>query len=193
MGTQKVTRKHLKKEILVQDQGGAELQPAGILKYSEELKQGSNAEIGPKDFFEMPSINVVIDTNVLISALLFDGIPGELIPLWQESNVVPLISKEIMFEYIRVLAYPKFNLSEKEIQYLMYEQVLPFFQVVEVVSGPLIIQEDPSDDKFIHCAIAGHADAIVTGDSHLLSLKRYHNIRIMTPSELLTAITDAPK
>ena len=48
-------RSHLKKRILVQDQGGAEFQPAGILKYVEDLKRGANTEIGPKDFFEIAS------------------------------------------------------------------------------------------------------------------------------------------
>jgi len=49
------TISHLKKRILVQDQGGAEFQPAGILKYVEDLKRGPNAELGPKDFFEIAS------------------------------------------------------------------------------------------------------------------------------------------
>ena len=49
------TRSHLKKRILVQDQGGVEFQPAGILKYVEDLKRGANTEIGPKDFFEIAS------------------------------------------------------------------------------------------------------------------------------------------
>jgi hypothetical protein len=48
-----VIRSHLKKKILVQDQGGVEFQPAGILKYVEDLKRRPNAEIGPKDFFEI--------------------------------------------------------------------------------------------------------------------------------------------
>jgi len=51
-----ITRSHLKNRILVQGQGGAELQPAGILKYSEELERGPNTEIGPKDIFRMASI-----------------------------------------------------------------------------------------------------------------------------------------
>ena len=49
------TRSHLKKKILVQGQGGTKFQPAGILKYVEDLKRGPNAEIGPKDFFEIAS------------------------------------------------------------------------------------------------------------------------------------------
>jgi len=52
-----VYRSHRKNRILVQDQGGAEVLPAGILKYSEELKRGPNTEIGPKDFFEIASNN----------------------------------------------------------------------------------------------------------------------------------------
>ncbi len=51
----KMTRSHLKKRVLVEVQGGPELQPAGILKYSEELKQGTNTEIEPKNFFEIAS------------------------------------------------------------------------------------------------------------------------------------------
>ena len=52
-----LTRSHLKNRILVQDQGGAEFQPADILQYFEELKRGPNAEVGPKDIFEIASYN----------------------------------------------------------------------------------------------------------------------------------------
>ena len=55
METNRMHRSCLKNRILVQDQGGAKVQPAGILKYSEELKRGPNTEIGPKDIFEMAS------------------------------------------------------------------------------------------------------------------------------------------
>jgi putative PIN family toxin of toxin-antitoxin system len=52
---------------------------------------------------------VVIDTNILVSALLFDGIPGKLIPLWKEKRIIPLCSKDIVDEYLRVLASLKFT------------------------------------------------------------------------------------
>ena len=52
-----LTRSHLKKRILVKYRGGAKLQPAGILLYFQELKRGTNKEIGPKDFFEIASTN----------------------------------------------------------------------------------------------------------------------------------------
>ena len=53
MKMNRIYRSRLKNRILVQDQGGTEVQPTGILKYSEELRRGPNAEIGPKDIFEM--------------------------------------------------------------------------------------------------------------------------------------------
>jgi hypothetical protein len=55
MKMNRICRSHLKNRILVQGQGVAEVQPAGILKYSEELMRGPNKEIGPKDFFEIAS------------------------------------------------------------------------------------------------------------------------------------------
>ena len=81
---------------------------------------------------------VVIDTNVVVSALLFGGEPGELIPLWKAGGIRPKASKEIIEEYIRVLAYPKFNLSKEEINFLLYHEILPYFDVVRVKSGHVI-------------------------------------------------------
>jgi len=128
---------------------------------------------------------VVIDTNVIVSALLFGGTPGELISLWENNRIVPVVCREIIDEYIRVLAYPKFKLTEKEIQYLVYQQLLPYFQVVDTIPGQVIVQKDPSDDKFIRCAMAGNSKFIVSGDIHLLSLKIYQDIRILSPSQFM--------
>ena len=113
---------------------------------------------------------VVIDTNVLVSALLFGGDPGELITLWKENRIQPLGSKEIMEEYIRVLAYPKFRLTEEEIEYLFSQEALPWFEVITVQSGRPFVIDDPSDDKFIWCALEGQAEAIISSDKHLLRL-----------------------
>ena len=130
-------------------------------------------------------IDIVIDTNVVISALLFGGAPGKLIGLWKKKRIRPLISEEIMTEYLRVLAYPKFKLSEEEINYIIHQEILPFFKVVKSIPGPSIIKKDPDDDKFIQCAEAGNANIIISGDSHLLALKSYHGITILTPTQFL--------
>ena len=135
-------------------------------------------------------VSVVIDTNVVVSALLFGGLPGRLIPLWQSGQITPVASKEIISEYIRVLTYPKFNLTEDEIQYLLYTKLLPYFDVVSV--GPrkeIIVRQDPADDKFILCALAAKTKVIISGDMHLLALNTYNNIEIVSPSQFLAGMS----
>ena len=88
-------------------------------------------------------------------------------------------------EYLRVLAYPKFELSEKEINYLLYQGILPYFEIVTTKPGSVIVEEDPSDDMFIRCAEAGKVNRIISGDQHLLGLKSYGKIKILTPSQFL--------
>jgi len=129
--------------------------------------------------------SVVIDTNVLVSALLFGGVPGKLIPLWKERVVQPKASKEIIEEYIRVLAYPRFQLSEEEIKFLLHYEILPYFEIVRIKEGPVLIAKDPSDDKFIRCAQAAGARIVISGDQHLLKLSPYRQIQILSPSDFL--------
>jgi len=128
---------------------------------------------------------VVIDTNVVVSALLFGGVPGKLIPPWKSGRIRALATKEMIEEYLRVLAYPKFELSEEEINYLLYQEILPYFDIVKTKPGPMIVEEDPSDDMFIRCAEAGKANTILSGDLHLLDLKSYGKVKILTPSQFL--------
>ena len=130
-------------------------------------------------------MNIVIDTNVFISAILFGGAPGRLIDLWKAGRVKPLITEEILTEYIRVLAYPKFNLSEDEINYIIQQEILPYFHVVKSLPGPSVIKDDPDDDKFIQSAKAGNAKVIISGDRHLLALKSHHNIKILKTTAFL--------
>ena len=130
-------------------------------------------------------IRVVLDTNVFLSALLFGGTPGKLIPLWKSGKIRPQLNKEIVSELLRVLAYPKFELSETEIQYLLYVEILPFCSIVASKSGAVVIKEDPSDDVFLRCCEISKAKALISGDSHLLGLKSYRNVPILTASEFL--------
>lgn len=136
----------------------------------------------------MGALKVVIDTNVIISALLFGGIPAKLIALWQDGSIKPAASKEIIDEYLRVLAYPKFQLSEEEIQFLLYQEILPYFDVIVAQTGPRIIKKDPADDKFIRCALAANAKFIISGDQHLLALKEYQKTKILPPTEFFSIL-----
>lgn len=122
--------------------------------------------------------HVVLDTNVLVSALLFTGVSSRLVELWQSGRIELLASGQMIREYTRVLAYPKFKLGTEESLGLLREEILPFITPVSVSKVLPIIKEDPSDDEFLACALEGKADAIVSGDKHLLSLENYRGIPI---------------
>jgi len=130
-------------------------------------------------------IRGVLDTNTLISALLFSGTAARLVPLWQSRRITVLVSKEILQEYLRVLAYPKFQLGDHEIRALVEEELLPFAETLRVRRRLAVVRRDPEDDKFLECAVAGRAEYLVTGDRDLRELGSYRGITILTVGEFL--------
>ena len=130
---------------------------------------------------------VVIDTNVLVSALLFNGVPGELIECWKQGQIIPLACRDSIDEFIRVLSYPKFQLTEEEVKFLLNQEILPWFEIVTVKKRTPFVVDDPDDDKFIWCAIADSADCIISGDEHLLNLN-HSPVPILSPAQFLEII-----
>jgi putative PIN family toxin of toxin-antitoxin system len=130
-------------------------------------------------------IRVVLDTNVLVSVLLFGGSLTSLMEGWKQGSFIPIFSRATFQEFATVLTYPKFNLARGEIAALLEEEVLPFFEVVEVQEEIKGVCRDPEDDKFIACALAGSADWIVSGDPDLLALKKFRSLRILKPSDFI--------
>ena len=128
---------------------------------------------------------VVLDTNVLISGLLFKGKLSRIVGLWQKGKIVPIISKETFEELRTVLEYPKFSLSRVEIKSLIEHEILPYFEVVNVSKHVKGACRDPGDDKFISCAISANADGIVTGDKDLSDMKKYRAVRIIPASDFI--------
>jgi putative PIN family toxin of toxin-antitoxin system len=126
---------------------------------------------------------IVIDTNVFISAVLFRGPTSRLVSLWQKNAVSVLMSSAVLKEYAKALAYPKFKLSKTEIRGIVEQELLPYVYPVKVKRSLHIITEDPSDNKFLELAETGKADYILSGDKHLLDLKDFHGIKIITPAE----------
>ncbi|MDM0033836.1 putative toxin-antitoxin system toxin component, PIN family [Variovorax sp. J22P271] len=119
----------------------------------------------------MAAIRVVLDTNVVVSALLFGGpATARLRSLWQKGACVPLVSAATAAELLRVLAYPKFRLSPAEREELLGDY-LPFAEVVVVPDPPPEVPacRDVFDLPFLHLAAAGAA-TLVTGDRDLLVL-----------------------
>ena len=133
-------------------------------------------------------IRAVIDTNVFISSVLFEGASQQLIDCWKKAKFIFLMSKPILEEYIKVLSYPKFKLSQDEIKEIVEEELLPFVEVVVIKSSISVIKEDPFDNIFLSTALEGKADFIVSGDRHLLDLKEYRRIRIIELNNFIKLI-----
>jgi len=121
----------------------------------------------------------------VISALLFSGTAARLVPLWQSRRITLLISREIFAEYLRVFAYPKFQLSDQEIRSLIEEELLPFVETIRVRRRLAVVRRDPDDDKFLECAVAGRAQYLVTGDRDLRELGTFRGTTILTAGEFL--------
>ncbi len=141
--------------------------------------------MGPREKTRMRRKRVVLDTNVVVSALLFRGELSRLLTLWKEKSFMIAASREIIDEYIRVLAYPRFKLTEGEIETILQEELLPYIDPVTVSEDVRGACEDPDDDKFLACAVAGRADFILSGDAHLIKMKIYEGCRIITAKEFL--------
>jgi len=133
-------------------------------------------------------VRVVLDTNALVSCLLFGGVAGKLRELWRASAIVPLVSRETFDEFRRVLHYPKFGLSADEIRFLVEDECLPFFDVVEPTSEAAAVCKDPDDDKFISCAVAGKAEYLVTGDRGLLAIAEHGGVSVLSLRDFLNRI-----
>ena len=137
-------------------------------------------------------LRLVIDTNILISTLLF---PTETFIRirrgWEARTIIPIVSDDTIAEFRRVLAYSKFGLPvNRQINLLLY--YLNWCERV-IVPDDIDVPEcrDPNEIPFLQLALAGRADALVTGDSDLLALAPMFAIPIITPSELRELAADS--
>jgi len=133
---------------------------------------------------------VVLDTNLVLSALVFAN--GRLAPLrhaWQGGRCVPLASKATTAELIRMLAYPKFKLSDEE-QHELLADYLPWCATVRISNPPPDTPacRDPFDQPFLQLAASGKADYLVSGDNDLLSLHDQFVCPIVTAEQFLAAL-----
>lgn len=129
---------------------------------------------------------VVIDTNVLVSHLL-GGKPRQVVSLWYVGLIELCLSEDILAEYARVL--DRFDQVENEARELL--GLLTEGSNVRMVKPKerfRAVAADPSDNIFLECAVAAQADAIISGDAHLLDLGRFRGIPIMSPGAFLDSI-----
>ena len=127
---------------------------------------------------------VVYDTNVLISGMVWGGVPYDCIELAQQEKVKGLICDEILDEFEDKLT-TKLGFSPSGAAEIV-AGLLDFLQIVEISNRLRGITTDPDDDMIIECAVVGGATHIVTGDQkHLLPLGNYQDILIVKPVDFL--------
>lgn len=137
---------------------------------------------------------VVLDTNVVLSALVFaSGVTARLRAAWQAGQCRPLVSSVTAQELVRVLAYPRFRLSPAEQEELLADY-LPYAEAVTIPHPPPAVPDcrDPFDLPFLHLAVAGRAAFLVSGDRDLLILDQVDGCRILGPEAFLASVSMPP-
>lgn len=134
-------------------------------------------------------MRIVLDTNVLVSMIL-GGALNALVDKWDADRFQVVASVAIVSEYAEVLARPKFGLSRDIVEAMVaYIQRKAEFVVPTETIGA--IADDPTDNMFLECAVAGSANCIVSGDPHLNALGDFRSIPIITPRDFLNQLERA--
>lgn len=138
-------------------------------------------------------IRAVLDTNILVSALITkkSSPPLQLYKAFITQQFLLITSPSILAEVEDVInreavvKYHKLSLIKRK---KIIEQLvkLSYVTLESVTPKEIIIERDPEDDKFIHAAVEAHANYIVSGDHHLLDLKEYGGVKIVTPNDFLS-------
>ncbi|MEW5941582.1 MAG: putative toxin-antitoxin system toxin component, PIN family [Chloroflexota bacterium] len=131
-------------------------------------------------------MRVVVDTNIIVSGYL-GGALKAIITAWKTGKFTLIVSKEIAEEYLKVLRRPKFQIEPEEIDDFaaLLLQKAEFATPREAIH---VIDADPTDNKFLEAAVAGKAKLIVSGDGHLLEIKTFKGIEIVTAREFITRL-----
>lgn len=136
-------------------------------------------------------MRIVLDTNVIISAVIGQGVPHRLMLTARQHHIQICTSAELLSELEGVLRRQKFS-AQLGLLHLDADEVIRRFRMLStlIITPPSYprIARDPQDDKVLACASAAHATAVVSGDKDLLILKRYQSIPILTPKQALLRI-----
>ncbi len=133
-------------------------------------------------------MRVVLDANVFVSAVLSThGAPARIVDAWHAGIIDVLITEPILQEIGRVLLYPRIVKRHQQspdhiatfLKELAYVSV-----IIEDTPSLSVIADDPDDDKYLECAVGGDADYLVGGDNHLLQLRSYQHIPILSAPTL---------
>jgi putative PIN family toxin of toxin-antitoxin system len=132
---------------------------------------------------------VVLDTNIVISSAL-GGALVLVLEKWDAGEFTVIVTTDVVSEYFEVLNRPKFGLKQETIDRII-NYIYQFSEFVVPEEKIRFIEDDPKDDKFLEAAVAGRVDFIVSGDKHLLDLKEFRSIPIITGREFLDWLQEA--
>ena len=129
-------------------------------------------------------LKVALDTNVLISAILFGGKPRQILEKAIRGEIRLYLSEPILEELKGVLQRSKFDYSPEMIQFMLTELtgIADFVNPSETIN---IVLEDPEDNRILECAAEAKANYVISGDFHLLKLSRYLNIEVLNTAVFL--------
>lgn len=131
----------------------------------------------------MTRVRILIDTNVLVSALLFGGVPGQVVDAARDGQVDGIVSLHILAELREVLTRPRFGL-DIHLADSLAEEIAQFCEVVPVERASDTWCIDADDDPVIEAALSAGAQVVITGDAHLLSL-RIAGVRFANAAEFV--------
>lgn len=135
-------------------------------------------------------MKVVLDTNVLVSSTLIErGKPFKVLKKAESGEIEPFISPGIIQELEDVLLRDKILFREGNVKEFI-EKAISISTVVLPEENFQVIDEDPEDDKVLECAVDSGADYNISGDSHLLDLRDFRGIEILSPDEFLEKFED---
>ena len=133
-------------------------------------------------------MKITADTNVLVSATFWYGASEKIISKVEAKEICLVLSEEIIKEYSDVLDYKEIKDKIQDKRLVMIHTINKIISISNIIDPKIklsIIKEDPDDNKILECALSANVDYIVSNDKHLLKLKEYKNIPIITPDNFL--------
>lgn len=135
---------------------------------------------------------VVLDTNTLISGLLWDGNESMVIEKVEKKEIKLFISYQMLEELEGVLKREKFSKRLEGKEYTVEKAVAKIALIATLIEPNIdidIIKEDSDDNRVLECAVSARATVIVSGDSHLLNLNDYAGIQIISTIDFIKQIS----
>jgi putative PIN family toxin of toxin-antitoxin system len=129
-------------------------------------------------------VKIVLDTNVFVSGVFFSGPPYQILKAWRKQKLKIVISLEILDEYFRVGEELSTQFPEVDLNPVL-ELVTAKADLIEAAKLDEAVCDDPDDDKFFACAIAGDVNIIISDDKHLLKMSGYQGIEVVRPRQFV--------